>query len=258
MALADNIASLVSWYKFDEASGDALDAHGAHPLTDNATVGATTGKIGGARDLVKASSEYFSHADHADFRGADVDMTWAFWVNARALANNTSYVIVSKYGAAGNREFRLYISVHVIGATKLAVIQVSGDGTALTSKNDATFGNLAINTWYLIIGKHDAANNVIGLSINGAAFQTAAHATGIFAGSADLNVGREASATNLFDGFIDEGSVWRGYAFSDADAAEYYNSGNGITYADLLPAEEEEAAAPPQRRGLGLGMRLGL
>lgn len=49
MAIIDN---LVSYWKLDEASGNALDAHGSNTLIETSgAIAAAGGKINGARDF---------------------------------------------------------------------------------------------------------------------------------------------------------------------------------------------------------------
>ena len=54
---------------------------GANTLTDTNTVGATTGKVSGARDFELSNSEYFTIADNAALSVGDVAFTVAAWVN---------------------------------------------------------------------------------------------------------------------------------------------------------------------------------
>ena len=53
-------ANLVGDWSMDETSGTRADSHGTNNLTDNNTVGSTTGVISNAASFVSANSEYLS------------------------------------------------------------------------------------------------------------------------------------------------------------------------------------------------------
>ena len=75
------LTDLVSYWKLDEASGDALDSHGTNNLTVNGSIGTAAGKIGSARDLESSGSDqYFSLADNASLSTGDIDFSVAGWV----------------------------------------------------------------------------------------------------------------------------------------------------------------------------------
>src|SRR5690606_38146388 len=84
MALTDD---LISYWKLDEASGNAVDAHGSNTLTETSgTIDAATGKINGGRDFEAIDTEYFTCADNAGLSAGDVDFTIAGWVNLESSA----------------------------------------------------------------------------------------------------------------------------------------------------------------------------
>ena len=60
-----SLTNLVSYWKLDEASGNALDAHGTNTLTDSNTVTSAAGKIGDSRHFTRTVPEYFTIADNA-------------------------------------------------------------------------------------------------------------------------------------------------------------------------------------------------
>ena len=92
MALTDN---LISVWEMDEASGDAIDAHGSNDLTDTNTVAAAAGKINGARDFETGNSECFLLADNTDLSMGDIDFSITAWVQLESKTADRS--IVGKY-----------------------------------------------------------------------------------------------------------------------------------------------------------------
>lgn len=223
MALSDAKPFAAAAYPLDEASGNAIDAVGALDLTDNNTVGSATGLIDGARDFERANAESFSHADDAAFSVGDIDWTICGYFNAESFTDGMG--LVSKFGAAGNREYMVRFT-----AGPVAQGFVSADGTATTSVSASTFGNLSTATWYAFAFVHDSVANEIRIYINGTKNSTA-HAGGVFDGTATFRVGDEGGG-DRFDGLIDELVIVKGYAFTDADATEHYNGGAGVAFAD--------------------------
>ena len=101
------LTNLISYWKLDEASGDALDAHGANPLTQTGSVGTAAGKVGTARDFSALTGAYFSHADNVDLSTGDIDFTIACWVQAGVTPPGYAY-IASKGWYSGTPEWQLF------------------------------------------------------------------------------------------------------------------------------------------------------
>lgn len=224
MALIDN---LESYWKLDEASGNALDAHGSNELTDNNTVGSAAGKISNARDFELANSEYFSRADNASLSTGDIDFTFSAWLNFESLP--VSCGILGKWGAAGSREYILY---YIGGATNRLQFYVSNDGTAFTSVTASNHGAITTGTWRNVVCWHDSVNNQIGIAGNAGTANTASHTTGVSDGAQEFVIGRDSGGAPggiYFDGLIDEVGFWKRVVTS-GERTELYNGGNGLAY----------------------------
>lgn len=221
MALTDN---LVSYWKLDEASGNALDAHGSNDLTDINTVGSATGKISNARDFDAASAERFTITDNATLSGADVDRTFAFWMHPDSLA--ATRAPAGKFAGGGQQEFRFQIAT-----TGLLAFQVSGSGTSSVGANTPS-STISAGSWYYVVGWHDSVANTINLQVNNGTVYSAAHSTGMFNGTAPFTIGCWSAGAEPFDGLIDEFGWWDRVLTSD-ERTELYNSGNGLSYDDF-------------------------
>lgn len=221
---------LEAWWKLDEASGDALDAHGANDLTDGNTVGSAAGKVNNARDFDDTSSEYFSIADNASLSFGDEELTIAGW----CFMQSGSGVI--RTIAAKRQDTTIeYILRHDGGVSGKLAFYVSSDGSSFTSTTANTFGATPNDTWMFVVAQHDPTNNLIKISVNNGAFDTAAHSTGVFNGSSQFQLGcyvNTGTPSELWGGLIDEVGVWR-RLLSDPEITFLYNSGNGVTYEDL-------------------------
>jgi hypothetical protein len=228
MALTDN---LISYWKLDEPSGNALDAHGGNTLTENGTVGSAAGRINSARDFEQADTDFFERGDSAELSTGDVDFTLQAWVNAESFASYPS--IVTK-GGASDREYGLSYESNRFR------FSVSSDGTSWTGVVAADdFGAPSTGTWYHVVGWHDSVNNQIGISVNGVA-TTASYSGGAIDGAGAFRVGAywsEADGNGRWDGLIDEVGLWK-RVLSAAERSALYNGGLGLAYpfAGAAPA----------------------
>ena len=216
MALTD---SLVSYWKLDEASGDATDSHGSNTLTDNNTVGSTTGKINNGRLFTNGNTEYFSHADNADLSTGDIDFSFSAWIKPASFTNYWS--IVDKWTDANNE----YLIWNEATNSKLNWIVKSSGGV---STNIEWATALSANTWYFVVVWHDSVNNVIGMSIDDATPQTAAHTLGVFDGGSSFWLGRGGGGGD-YDGVMDEVGFWK-RVLTSGERTQLYNSGAGLAY----------------------------
>lgn len=228
------IDGLIAYWKLDEAGAGRADSHGANALTDNNTVGGGTGKINGAADFIAANSEYLSRADNADLSFADDAFTFDGWFKADSLATSSVLAKWASDGAVATCEYAL----RIVAGTSLN--WRVGDGTANTDISHSTA--LSTATWYYFCVYHDPAANLIGISLDGGAFQTAAHSTGVLDGAAGFALGRTGDfAGQYYDGLIDEAGLW-GRVLSLTEAQERYASGAGLAYP------LGTGVGPPRRR----------
>jgi hypothetical protein len=246
MSLLDD---LISYWKMDEASGAAIDSHGSNTLTDTNTVGAATGKVGGARDFELDNTEYFTINDNDSLSMGDIDFTLAAWVKLESTGVNRN--IIAKYNVAGNmREYRLYYAQ----AVNRLQFEVSPDGGSSARTNANNLGAPALDTWYFIVAWHDSVNNELSIQVNNGDIDTIAHSTGVLAGTAPYRIGVSGSGFDAWDGLIDEVGVWKRVLTSDERAA-LYNGGGGVTYPFVAGSRHRSRGAfPTMGCGLGLGL----
>lgn len=223
MAIIDN---LIAHWRLNEASGVRFDVHGSNDLTDNATVTQAVGKIDNAAQFIRANNEYLSITDNTDLSTGDIDFTWAGWVWLDSKANNLS-IIMKWTGAGDQREYGL---IYLGGATDRFHFTVSfnGTGTATTINADS-FGAVATGAWNFVVVWHDATANTINIQVNNGAIDSAAHSTGVFDGTGQLNIGATEQVLDFFDGRIDSVSLWK-RILTAQEKTDLYNSGDGLDY----------------------------
>lgn len=223
MAITD---SLMAYFKLDEASGDALDAHGSNNLTDTNTVQAASGIISGARDFERDNGELFTLADNADLSTGDIDWTIQAWVIAETLSAGANW-IVSKRNAAGTAvEYQLFYR----STSRFALQVFDGAGTNRGTVQSDVLGAPSTATPYHIVCGHDSVNNLVFMYVNGVA-QTPVATSGAGGDSTSVfNIGAGGdSAGFCWDGLIDEVGFWK-RVLTSGEVASLYNAGAGLAY----------------------------
>jgi len=228
MSLLD---SLISYWKLNEASGNALDSHGSNTLTDVNGVSSQTGKIGNARNFERDSGQSFEADDNADFsQGSDDSFTFGVWVNAESINNYMG--IVGKDDNGSNREYGCY----VIGGTGVVRFYLQADMVGIEADTPLTTGN-----WFYLVFGYDGTLNELFISINGEPVATTSDSTGPTDGAADFTVGAIHPGLFRFDGLMDELGYWN-RRLTNEEIAALYNSGSGLPYENF---DEEEDVTPP-------------
>jgi hypothetical protein len=225
MALSDN---LVSYWRFNESSGNAVDDVGSNDLTNTGCT-YTTGKINNGVDLEAGDSDYLSITD-ASQTGLDFSTALSFsaWVKVESTFGGVRYVVLSKWSGAGaDRSYWWYL--------------LNNDTMTLQTNDGVTTEEFAFQytpgfstgTWYHIVvtmeqQTHTLTKTVAKGYVNGDLVNMfSVTAVTIQNGAADFIVGNKASA-DYFDGMIDELGVWS-RALTHVEVLQLYNLGSGLT-----------------------------
>ncbi len=219
--------NLISHWRLNEASGNALDSWGANTLTDNATVTATTGpnfNIPAARQFTAANTEFFNVGTNASLEMvAGNRMAITAWVYLDS--NSSQITIAGKWNAVGNQ--RGYLLDYLSSGTRFRFI-VSPDGTTNGNVTANAIGNPATGVWYFLAGWYDGVN--LYASANGT-FPTATPYTGdVFTNTADFKIGAINASSNYWDGRIASVSLWK-RALNYGEVVWLWNGGFGRLWA---------------------------
>lgn len=224
MSLATAHGFAVAHYACDEASGSLLDDVNSHDGTETGTVASASGLFDGGRDFERGDTDKFDVADHADFEVADNDYTVGFLFFPESV--DVDQNLVNKANGGGGAYLFGFTST---GKLKVRGFAASGFGSETNATSTAS---MTMSAWNLAIFKHDAAGNVLGISLNGGAFETASITGGLYAsGSEGVQIGRDSFGNNA-DGILDDLFFLKGYAFTDQDAADLWNGGDVVPFAD--------------------------
>lgn len=215
--------SLVAYYRMDEASGNAIDSVAASALTDNNGVGSDTGLVYPlARKLTAASQMSLTRASTPALQMGDIDFWLMAWVNLTTKPGAGSGIFARFDDAdAAKREYQL---IHLVSSDRFRWGVRGGVGQTFVSTASAP--TLGVN--YLLVCYHDAVNNLIGISVNGGAFVTAAHTTGINISVVETAVSKHTGRTDFFaNGLVGPIGVGKNYIPVSGDLSFLYNGGVG-------------------------------
>jgi hypothetical protein len=211
---------LISWWTFDESSGTRYDSHSTNHLADHGTVAYDTGVRGNSAKFLSSNAEYLDISSNASLSTGDIDFTicGSVYVNSSA----TAQTLFSRYG-----NFQREYLVDVTSSGYVRSIMSTDATNTVTITSTST---LTSTTWYFICTWHDAANNLMGLSINNGTPVTGTIST-VYGGTGPLIFGSQGAYGSL-SGRLDEFTFYKRLLTSD-EREWLYNSGTGRAYCEV-------------------------
>lgn len=215
------LTNLISYWALNEASGTRFDSHASNDLTDNGSVGSSTGKINSAAEF--NGSNFLSCADNADLSWGSNQKTLSFWFKANSLTSN--HFIVSKWpGNFGE------VGVRIDSAGNIRLYAEYADfsnTTHMDSSVTATTG-----AWYFVVIWSDPVAQELWISVNGTV-DGGSYTQGIADSGRAFIIGAADSGPNqLFDGDVDEVGLW-GRVLTSGERSDLYNGGAGLAYSSF-------------------------
>ena len=245
------IDNLVSYWKFDEASGDAIDAHGSY---DGTTSGITYGVTGKINDCFTfTSGDYVDMGDQADFEHTD-GFSWSIWMKPtntiNAAAVSSFFFLMSKNeGGTVDGDVMIFWDANNPfspddGHLLFMITEGATDYACYSNANSFT-----ADTWYHVVVTYDDAT--LKMYVDGVLQDDEESLAGSDVGTnaAPLRVCAHSATAFTFLGEADEVGVWD-RALTQSEVTALYNSGNGLAYPFAAVAE-----FIPRRRKLLLGGR---
>jgi hypothetical protein len=222
MALIDN---LVSYYKLDETSGDAIDSVGSNDGTVvNATQGAA-GKIGTAYSF-DGDGDYINvgQPSNLNFNPRSNAFTIVAWIKVSSAYDGT--IIAKGPATVASRQYQLYTT------TATDTLNAIVGGTAVDSGVVVTDDN-----WHQVglINYDDSGTWKFRMFVDGVLDDTIT-ASGTATNAYDVLIGARRNNNNtdygfVLNGSIDEVGIWNRALTSDEINELYHlNVDNGITY----------------------------
>lgn len=221
------LTGLVAYWQLEEASGNRADATGrGNTLAPTNTPGNAAGRVSNAVQFVAASSQDLHATSNADMQIGDNTATIACW--AYLDTKTVERTVLCKYGgAAANWEYGIRYNAT---NDRFEFLWAKDALLTIAIATASTFGSPSLATWYFIVAQHDPATDLIKISVNNGAFNTAATSGGFNTSSINFTVGaRGSGGGNFMDGRVDEVGKWT-RLLSAAEITSLYNGGNGTTY----------------------------
>lgn len=217
---ASLLDGLVSWWTFDEASGNRADSHGSNTLIQSGTVPSTTGLHGNGIDALPSSANYLSCA-RTDFVGGNRDWTLVFWLN-NAAAIDQVFASCGNWGAS-NMDWYVFL-------------ENADQKIYFFTSNGSVYSQVVTSTlvgpgWNMIIVWHDSSAGSINVQKNTVVSTNSSINTPTSQGKGSFLVGK-ASLGFENKSNMDEMAFWSRVLSSD-ERTLLYNAGAGLTYSDL-------------------------
>jgi hypothetical protein len=230
---------VVGYWPLNETSDGSgpvtrVDVHGGNNLTDTNTVTNSTGLLyATCAQFTAASNEHLLRADNAALSVDDLD----FLIAGRFKFDSFGVLrgLVGRRSGTAARDYVLFYDTNSPNGNRLKFRIYNAAGTEIVS---APY-DVALSTgvWYSVLGYHDAVNDLIGISVNGSAWTTAATG-GAAPGDVTANflVGiLQSATTNPHNGQAEAILFCKSPALGIAALADeirdrYYSSGSGLDY----------------------------
>lgn len=224
-ALTDN---LVSYWKLDESSGNATDAHGSNTLTNNGTTPYVAAKINNGADFGTPSDSRSLTSSSASLYVSD-SFSFSFWVKAVSVdGTNPGLINRGRNSDGGYQIWR--------GQTGLVAIRyANSSNTGNVLKAFATSISDGSNFKHIVIVFRVAAGEV-DMYIDGTLSETlTGFATTIRNAATGFEImGNQSGDLGYGNGVMDEVGFWD-KALTSTEVTSLYNGGAGLVYPFAAP-----------------------
>jgi len=205
MALTTN---LVSYWKMNESSGNAVDELGTNTLT-NSGVTYAAAKINNGAVFNNVSTTYLEKASVASV----TDFSFSFWLKMTSWGS-ANPIIDKLPGGTGYR---------VWGGTSWSGLLLTVNGTNWSYVWTPTTG-----VWYHLVWTYSGGTAYLYKDGNTTPVDTKTGLT-LTDGSQTLGFGNRAAHDQKMDGALDEVGYWS-RAITSSEVSQLYNGGSGLTY----------------------------
>lgn len=224
--LLDN---LIAHWPLSESSGTRTDLHtNTYALTDNNTVGSTSGINHNAALFVRANSEYLSIADNANLSAGDVEITFAVWVKLTSKPAGGQQVVFGKWESAGINDLE-YLCDYFQTPDRFRFVVRNTANTATTVVTANNLGSPSTGAWYFIVCWHDPTANTINIQINNGTADSAATSGGVRDSTNQLRLGAKGTNSDYLDAAMMNFAIWK-RLLDAAEKTRLYGAGVPLEY----------------------------
>jgi hypothetical protein len=204
MALTEG---LISYWKLDESSGNAVDSVGGYTGT-NTSVTYSSGKINNGASFNGSSSKFTTSTPNI----GTTSWSCSCWINLNNLTNH-SPILTNQTG----------IIFRIQQTTGVVLFWANGGAVGLVGS-----GNVGTGTWKHIVGTSSPGNGTK-IYINGALDSSNANTTTVNTANMVMGFG---TSTEYLNGMLDEVCFWN-RELTLTEVTQLYAGGNGLTYPFL-------------------------
>jgi hypothetical protein len=224
-------------FTLDEESGVRYDSVGSYNLTDNNTVGFTTGLLDNAADFESSNSEYLNNTSALGLTD-DQDFTLSYWYNPESQSSHQLTVY------AGDGSTNGFIA-RAEPAGTLFIQWSDGSGTCKFRTSSSVFSTA---TWYHVFVVYLVNSDDAKIYIDGA-LQGKSTISTACAGYHDANDFELSHVGGQYiDGFVDEVTVFP--ADEQSIVSTIYNSGTPLPYAGQLTSSSSDIVIIPYNKDM--------
>ncbi len=196
------VRNLIAYWKMNESSGNAADAHtvGPYNLTDNGGVGTASGKLNGARSF-DAVDDYLSYASNLLNGLSSYSFScWAYSTEITA-AFRANTILATYDNAVGAGTFLGFDGGSGAAKFRFRKRVSYGNGDALANSG------FVVSTWYHVVGTVSASGTLT-LYIDGVAQTTTGSKSGSLSNTSATIIGADDTLLNNWKGYLDEVGIW--------------------------------------------------
>ena len=214
------LTSLTSYYKLDEASGDAIDPAGSNDGTVNGAVQNQTGKI----------------LQAYEFDGVDDNIN----IDSFSIATNITLNCWAKLDDNPSSSPQYMIMKNPVNSEWGLFFNNVGNGTLTlrggASSNDVTYdvgGSFTYGSWHMYTGVFSGTTGTLFLDgVQVATGTIDAMGNDTVVGTNDIKIGVHTSSSYPLDGLMDEIGIWN-KALNGTDVSNLYKGGQGLSYSQF-------------------------
>ena len=227
-ALTDNI---VAYYKLQETSGVVVDSLGVYNGTNNGPTRGATGIIENAFDFETSSDDYVVISPVINLAE---NRSLSLWFKFESIGSGYNTLYDSRVSGNNPTDIALFYS----GSNSQLRALVGYDGSLGVCYPPGTHA-MTTGIWYHIVLNVDASGDTVDFWVNGTKVLTDSCNPGSVTPTVTRLGARPGAPSDQYpDGIMDEVGVWDRF-LTNAEIAELYNSGAGLTYpfigADEIP-----------------------
>lgn len=218
---------LISYYKLDESSGNAIDSVGDNDLTNNNTVGYAAAKINNGADFGTANTnKNFTISSALGTTGGAKSIS--LWVKLRTEISSGSYFLFNLREATNSTKTVIFYDYN--SGTRQLIFRREKDNVGADSLTYTI--TLGTDNWYHLVYTYDTTN-IIGY-INGVAVGSPTAASGNGTGGAnEFKLGSDTSGS-FTSAYMDEVGIWSRALTAD-EVSQLYNSNRALAYPLTAP-----------------------